>query len=81
MLSHDHPLTTPERCGAGGAGVSLLVCIACGHAWIWHEEHGCTELVDLDSRDGMAFCDCEHTAQCDGCTLTSERTGQEVLGS
>lgn len=49
--------------------MSLLLCIACGHPWIYHEEHGCASLTETYDWESVAVCGCKHEGRCDGCVL------------
>jgi hypothetical protein len=59
--------------------MSLILCIACSHPWIYHETDGCEELIELDARDGtpttgplprgLTLCACQHEGRCAGCVL------------
>jgi hypothetical protein len=56
--------------------MSLSLCTNCGHPWVYHEDDGCTELVETDTWDGVDACDCTHTGRCDGCVIPA--TGSAV---
>lgn len=39
--------------------MSLLICLTCGHALIYHGPKGCTEILDADTALGWDWCPCE----------------------
>ena len=41
--------------------MSLIICVLCGHPAIYHEDHGCTEIVFGDRPDDVTGCDCRRT--------------------